>query len=103
MVDHAVNIPGGDEKRELWLAQHSKWLHAVPVRLRNDADAVTPALEHAGDNRRTEAGVIDICIPADKDEIKLVDASRAHLLAAHGRKGILLFGHDTCILSIRSQ
>ena len=100
MVDHAIDVAGRDQKRKLRLAKRSKRFHAVPIRLRDDTDAVAPALKHAGDNRRAEAGMVDIRVPADKDEIELIDPSRTHLLAADGRKDILLFGHGTCFLSI---
>jgi len=93
MIDHAVDVAGGNQKRELRLPKHAKWLHAMPVRLRDDADGVAVAFEHARDDGSAKAGMVDVRIPGDKYKIELVDAPRAHLLAVDGREGILLFGH----------
>ena len=93
MVDHAVDVAGGNQIRELRFPEHAERFDTVPVRLRDDADGVAVALEHARDDCRAKAGMVDIRIPGDKNKIELVDASRAHLLAADAREGILLFGH----------
>jgi len=93
MIDHAVDVSRRDEKRQLRFAKRLKRRNAVPVRLRYDADAVAAAFEHARNDRSSKAGVVDIRVTRDKDKIQLIDASRAHLLAVDGRKGILLFRH----------
>ncbi|MPM75133.1 hypothetical protein SDC9_122124 [bioreactor metagenome] len=79
VVDHAVQIAGGHEKPKLRFAKRLKRLCAVPVRLRNQADRIPPALQQAVDNRRAKARVINIGVTRNQNKIQLFNAPRAQL------------------------
>ncbi len=60
-------------------------LGVAPVGLRDDADAKALRLEQAADQRHPEAGVIDVGVAGDQDDVAAVPAELVHLGARHGQ------------------
>jgi hypothetical protein len=54
----------------------------VPIRLGDDADPEALRLEHTTDDGHAEAGVIDVGIAGDDDDVAAVPAERLHFGAA---------------------
>ena len=81
-VDHGIHVAGGDAEEQVG-APSAERLGAVPVRLRNDADAEALCLEHATDDGHAEAGVIHISVAGNDDDVAAVPAERVHLGARH--------------------
>ena len=77
--DHRVHVAAADEETELRLSQDRDRGRVVPVRLGDDADAVTMFLENAGDDGRGERWMVYIGIADNKDEVALVPATRFHV------------------------
>ena len=48
-----------------------------------DGDAKALALQHPAEDRHREAGMIDVGIAGDEDDVDLVPAARSHLGAGH--------------------
>ena len=86
VVDHRIHIAGGDEEAELRLAERGDARGVAPVRLGDDADRKAVGLEHAGDDRGAEGGVVDVGVAADVDEIELFDAAGGHICFGDGEK-----------------
>ena len=82
LVQHRIHVPCRNKKPQPGLAQAVKIPGCVPVRLGNDADLIAMCLEHAADDRGAEAGMIDVSITGDKDEIQLLPAAFLHILPA---------------------
>ncbi|MNQ15215.1 hypothetical protein D3C85_281820 [compost metagenome] len=80
-VDHRIHVAGRDAEEQVRLAQHLEGLGALPVGLRDDAHAKALRLEHAADDRHAEAGVVDVGVARDHDDVAAVPAERVHLLA----------------------
>ena len=83
-VDHRVHVAGGDAEEQARPAQRSEGLGALPVRLGDHADAQALGLEQATDDGHAEAGVIDVGVTTDDDDVAFIPAQRIHLFAAHG-------------------
>ena len=73
-VDHRIHVAGGDAEEQVRLAQRLEGLGAVPVGLGDDADAKALRLQHAADHRHAEAGVVDIGVAGDDDDVAAVPA-----------------------------
>ncbi len=86
-VDHRIHVAGGDAEEQVRLAQRLEGLGRLPVGLRDDADAEALRLEHAADHGHAEAGVVDVGVAGDDDDVAAVPAERVHLLPAHGQEG----------------
>ena len=82
-VDHRVHVAGGDAKEQVGLAQLAEGVGAVPVRLRDDADAETLRLQQPSDQRHAEARMVDVAVAADNDDVAGIPAQLVHLGAAH--------------------
>ena len=83
-VDHRVHVAGGDAEEQPRPAQRAESLGTLPVRLRDHADAQALGLEQAADDGHAEAGVIDVGVTTDDDDVAFIPAQRIHLFAAHG-------------------
>jgi hypothetical protein len=59
----------------------------LPVRLRDDADAKALSLQQPSHDGHAEAGVIDVGIAGDDDDVAGVPAELVHLFARHGQEG----------------
>ena len=90
VVDHGVDVAGGDHEAVLGPAKARKVPRIVEVRLVEHAHAVAGILQHARDDGVSKGGMVHIRIPGHDDEIRLIPAAREHLLARHRQK---LIGH----------
>ena len=84
--DHGVEIAGADEYAQPRPAHGAEGLRVVPVRLCEHGYTQTFGLEHAADDRRAEARVIDICVAADDERVVPPPAALVHLLGGDGQK-----------------
>ena len=84
MRDHAVDIAAGDEERQPGLAKFAEIGVIAPIRLRQHRDGIAVRFQHTGDDRRTEAGMIDIGIAQQIDKIRLLDTALVQLGGGHG-------------------
>ena len=85
MRDHGVDIASVDKKREPRPSEAV--VIAVVLRLRQDADAKALRLQHARNDRRAEARMIDVGIARDDDDVRRVPAARIHLFFCNRQKG----------------
>ncbi len=86
-IDHGVHIAGGDAEEQVGLAQGLEVVCRGPVRLGDDAHPEALRLQQTPDHRHAKAGVIDIGVTGDDDDIAAVPAQRIHLGAGHGQFG----------------
>ena len=77
-------------------AHGAEGLRVVPVRLREHGHAQALGLEHAADDRRAEARMIDICVAADDERIVPPPAALVHLLGGDGQKITPLHVSPSC-------
>jgi hypothetical protein len=59
----------------------------LPVGLADDADAEALGFQQPADQRHAEAGMVDVGVAGDQDDIATVPAERVHLGGDMGRKG----------------
>ena len=86
-VHHRIHVAAGDAEEKIRLAQRLEWLGALPIGLRDDADAEALRLQQPPDDRHAEARVINIGIAGDKDDVATVPSQRIHLGAGHRQEG----------------
>ena len=86
MIDHGVHVARSDEETQPRLAENIDALRIFPVGLRNDRNAVSVRLKHAGDDRMTKGRMIDISIADDVNKIGTVPSARAHFFLCYGQK-----------------
>ncbi len=82
-----IHVPGGDAEEQVRPAEGLERLGTVPVRLGNDADAESLRLQHPPDDRHAEAGVIDVSVAGDHDDVAAIPAQRVHFCFGHGQEG----------------
>ncbi len=85
-VHHRIHVPGGDAEEQVRAAERLERIGAVPVGLGDDAHAETLRLEHPADDGHAEAGVIDVSVAGDDDDVAAVPAERVHFLPGHGQE-----------------
>jgi hypothetical protein len=85
-VHHRVHVARGDSEEEIGPAQLLERLGAVPVWLRDDADAEALRLEQAAHDGHAETGVIDVGIAGDDDDVAGIPAELFHFGARHGQE-----------------
>ena len=86
MVHHRVHISRRDQKAQPRLSQNRHALRIPPVRLTDHTHCIAPRLQDARNNRRPEAGMIHIGVPANIYKIKLFNSLRQHVLPADRQK-----------------
>ena len=86
-VDHRIHVAGGDAEEQVGFAQFPEVDRRIPVRLTNDADAETLCFEQAPDQRHAEAGMVDVGIAGDQDDVARIPAELDHFGARHGQEG----------------
>src|ERR1700722_16343063 len=80
-IDHRIHVAAGHAEEQARCAQRLEVPGALPVRLRDDPDLESLRLQYAPDDCHTEAGMIDIGITADDDDVALLPAKRRHFRA----------------------
>ncbi len=86
-VDHRVHVPGGNAEIQVGPTQGSEWIDRAPVRLSYDTDPEALGLQQPPDQRHAEAGVVDVGIAGDQNDVAGVPAEYGHFLLRHGQKG----------------
>ena len=69
MRDHRVDVAAADHHAVARAAHRAEGVRAVPVWLGEHGHAVALVLQHACDDRRAEARVVDIRIRRDDEEV----------------------------------
>ena len=72
MSHHGINISRRDQPGKPRLSQLQKSIDIVPVGLGDDSAGIAPVLQNAGYYGRAEAGMVNVSIPEDIDEIELL-------------------------------
>ena len=85
-VDHGIHVARGHAPEQIGLAQDLERLGALPVRLRNDANAKALRFKHAPDHRHAKTRVIDVGVARHQNDVATVPAQQVHLGAAHGQE-----------------
>jgi hypothetical protein len=86
-VDHRIHVAGGHAEEQVRLAQGRKASALLPVGLGDDAHAKALRFQHTADHGHAEAGVVDIGVAGDDDDVAAVPAQRVHLGRLMGRNG----------------
>ncbi len=76
-VHHRIHVAGGDAEEQVGLAELLERLGALPVRLRDDADAESLRLEQPPHDGHAEAGVVHVRIAGDDDDVAGIPARAA--------------------------
>lgn len=87
MVQHRVEVPRREHDAEARTAELREILRAAPVRLGDDADAEAVSFKPARDYRVAEAGVVDVGVSRDNEDVEFIPAARLHVGPAHGEEG----------------
>ncbi len=82
-VDHGIHIAARDAEKQHRPAQGLERFGALPIRLRDDADAKALALKQPADQGHAEAWMIDISVAGDEYDVAGVPAERVHFGTAH--------------------
>jgi len=90
VIDHGVDVAGGDAEEEAGAPQSAEVIGLFPVRLGDDPHAVASIPEHPADDRCGEAGMVDVSVSADEDHVKVVYAQLPGLCQGDGQKFRLL-------------
>jgi len=77
-VDHRIHIAGRNPKIQRGLAQFAERIGRQPVRLADNADAVTLRFQQPSDQRHAEAGMVDVGVAGDQDDVACIPAKRSH-------------------------
>ena len=85
-VDHRIHVAGGDAEEQVRLAQRAEGVGRVPVGLADDADAEALRFQQAPDQRHAEAGMVDVGVAGDEDDVARIPAERVHFGARHGQE-----------------
>ena len=86
-IDHRIHVAGGDAEKQVRLAEAFEVRRRIPVRLTENADAETLRFEQAADQRHAEAGVIDIGVASNQNDVARIPSEGIHFGARHGQKG----------------
>ena len=79
---HGVQIAAADQYAVAGLAHAAEGIGVVPIRLGQDRHAISLALQQAGDQRRAEAGVVNIGVCRHHQKIVIVPTAFDHFVAA---------------------
>jgi len=82
-VDHRIHIAAGHPEEKLGLAQCGKRFGALPIGLRDDADAKTLRFQQAADHRHAETRMIDVGVARHQHDVAGVPPQQVHLVARH--------------------
>jgi len=85
-IDHGVHVAAGDSEEQVRSTQRGECIRAVPVRLGNDANAETLGFENAANDGHTKAGMVDVSIAGNDDDVAAVPTEEVHLRTRHGQK-----------------
>ena len=83
MVDHGVHIARGNAEKQVGSAERGEGLSGLPVRLGEHAHSEALRFKHSTDDRHAEAGMINIAISGDDDDVAAVPPQLLHLGSGH--------------------
>ena len=86
VVDHGIHVAGADGKEQTRGPEGAPRFGAPPIRLAQHPDAKAGALQHPGEDRHSEARVINVGIAGDEDDVDRLPPPRFHLRAAHRQR-----------------
>ena len=86
-VHHRVHVAGGDAEEQVRAAKLRERIGTAPVRLSKNANAETLGFQQAPHERHAEAGVVDVGIAGDQDDVAGIPAEQVHLRAGNGQEG----------------
>ena len=78
-VDHRIHVARGHTVKQVRLAQCAEGIGALPIRLVDDADAKPLRFQHPANDCHAKAGMVNIGIAGDDDDVAAVPAQRGHL------------------------
>ena len=84
MIHHRIHISGRHQEPEPRLPEYINALRGPPVRLTDHPHMIPMRRQNPGYDRRAEARVINIRIPADIDKVHLRKSHILHFLPRHG-------------------
>ena len=85
-IDHRIHVAGRYAKKQFRFAQHLESIGALPIGLRDDANAESLCFEQPADNGHAEARMIHVRIAGHDDDVALVPAQYIHFRARHRQK-----------------
>ena len=86
-VHHRVHVAGGDAEEQVRATKLRERIGTSPVRLSKNADPETLGFQQAPDERHAEAGVVDVGVARDKDDVAGIPAEQFHLRTGNGQEG----------------
>ncbi len=86
MIDQRVHVAGADAEEEARPAELPPRFAGAPVGLGQHGNAEALGLQHANQDGGGEAGVVDVGVAADQDDVNVVPAAPPHLGAGHRRR-----------------
>jgi hypothetical protein len=84
VVDHRVHVARADPEEEPRAAEPPPIIDLLPIRLADDAHAESGGFEHAAQDCHREAGMVDVGVARDEDDVELVPAAAAGFGHGHG-------------------
>ena len=82
-IHHRIHVACTHAEKQFRPTQYLERISAVPVRLRDDANAEALRFQQAPDDGHAETGMIDVGITGDDDDVAFVPAERLHFRARH--------------------
>ena len=84
--NHRIDIARVDEKAQPRTAERGERRTGAPIGLRQNRHTKARRFKHAGNDRRAERRMIDVCVAGDKHEVGRIPAARLHILTADRQK-----------------
>ena len=83
VVDHGVHVARGDAEKQIGLAERGEGFSGLPVGLREHPHPEALGFKYPTDDRHAEAGVINVAISGDNDDVAAVPPQLLHLGPGH--------------------
>jgi hypothetical protein len=79
VINERIHVAGADGEEEAWPAELPPRFARAPIGLAEDRDAKPRRLEHPAQDRHREAGVVDVGVAGDEDDVDRIPAARIHV------------------------
>ena len=80
-VDHRVHVACGHTKEQVRFTQTHKIVFVVPLRLGDNPYAKALCFQHTSANCHAKAGMIDVCIAGNQNDVAAIPAKLVHFVA----------------------
>lgn len=80
-VDHRVHIACGYTKEQVRFTQTHKIVFVVPLRLGDNPNTKALSFQHTAANCHAKAGVIDVGIAGNQNDVAAIPAKLVHFVA----------------------